>query len=88
MREMPCQELVEVVTDYLEGALPLDDLLRFEAHLAECPPCREYLEQFRRTISIVGRIDPAAVSERSREQLLAAFRGWRANWTDEEVHSG
>ena len=85
---MPCQELVEVVTDYLEGALPAEDVLRFEAHLAECGPCREYLAQFRRTISIVGRVDPAALPEPARERLLAAFSGWRPDWPDEEVRPG
>lgn len=88
MREMPCQELVEVVTDYLEGALPTEDLARFEEHLAECGPCREYLAQFRRTISVVGRVDAAALPEHSREQLLAAFRGLRADWPNGGVRSG
>jgi anti-sigma factor RsiW len=75
--EMPCQELVEVITDYLEGALAETDRLRFEAHLAECDACRDYLEQFRQTIALVGRVEPEQLSPRTREELLAAFRDWR-----------
>jgi predicted anti-sigma-YlaC factor YlaD len=77
--EMPCQELVEVITDYLEGALAEVDRRRFEAHLAECDACRDYLEQFRLTIWLVGRIEPESLSPRTREDLLAAFRDWRAD---------
>jgi anti-sigma factor RsiW len=75
---MPCQELVEVVTDYLEAALPAADRRRFEAHLAECDACVEYIHQIRRTIEAVGRLDPEVLSEETREALVAAFRGWRA----------
>ena len=75
---MPCQELVEVVTDYLEGALRETDRHRFEAHLAECEACRDYLEQMRRTIAVVGRVDADALSAEARDRLLAAFRDWRA----------
>jgi anti-sigma factor RsiW len=73
---MPCQELVEVVTDYLDGALSDIDRFRFEAHLEECDACRDYLEQIRRTIEVVGRLAPETLSDEAREGLLAAFRGW------------
>jgi anti-sigma factor RsiW len=76
MREMPCQELVEVVTDYLEGALPAPDVFRFEEHLAECEACREYLEQIRHTIALVGRFETEAIAPATRDGLLQAFRGW------------
>lgn len=85
---MPCQELVEVVTDYLEGALPVEDLMRFEAHLAECDACREYLAQIRRTVSLVGEFDAATLPDGSRQRLLDAFRGWRGDWTDGGVRTG
>jgi anti-sigma factor RsiW len=75
--EMPCQELVEVVTDYLDGALAASDRRRFEAHLDECDGCRAYLEQMRHTIAVVGRVEAEELSEETREGLLAAFRGWR-----------
>jgi len=73
---MPCQELVEVVTDYLDGALADMDRLRFEAHLEECDACSDYLEQIRQTIEVVGRLAPESLSDEAREGLLAAFRGW------------
>jgi predicted anti-sigma-YlaC factor YlaD len=76
--EMPCQELVEVITDYLEGALAETNRRRFEAHLAECDACRDYLEQFRLTIALAGRVDERErVPPHMREELLAAFRHWR-----------
>jgi len=78
VREMPCQELVEVVTDYLEGALSATDRRRLEAHLAACGACVEYLGQMRRTIEVVGRLEVETLSAETREALLEAFRGWRA----------
>ena len=75
--EMPCQELVEVITDYLEGALPERDRIRFEEHLAVCAKCAEYVEQFRRTIALVGRVDERDLDPATREGLLAAFRDWK-----------
>jgi anti-sigma factor RsiW len=75
--EMPCQELVEVITEYLESALGDRDRRRFEAHLAECEPCRDYLEQFRQTIALAGRVEPERLPPRTRDELLAAFRDWR-----------
>jgi anti-sigma factor RsiW len=75
---MPCQELVEVVTDYLEDALPESDRRRFEAHLDECDACREYLAQMRQTIAVVGRLGPDDLPDETRHGLLEAFRDWRA----------
>ena len=74
--EMPCRELVELVTDYLEDRLSPPDRVRFEAHLAECEACRTYLEQFRQTIRAVGRLPEESLSPEARDALLAAFRGW------------
>ena len=54
--ELTCQELVEIVSDYLEGALPAGDRERFEAHLEICEGCRRYLDQMRTTIRVVGRL--------------------------------
>ena len=75
--EMPCQELVEVITDYLDGALSATDRARFEAHLGECDACGDYVEQFRQTIALTGRIEPEELPPQTREQLLSAFRDWR-----------
>ena len=74
--EMPCQELVEVITDYLEDALPEPDRTRFEEHLAACGKCREYVAQFERTIAAVGTIRAEDLAPDVRAGLLEAFRGW------------
>jgi anti-sigma factor RsiW len=74
---MACQELVEAITAYLEGTLSDADRQRFDAHLAECPYCTEYLEQMRLTIARLGTVDETALSDDARERLLAAFRDWR-----------
>ena len=75
--EMPCQELVEVVTDYLEGRMSPVDRARFEAHIADCEYCETYLEQLRLTIRTLGRIPEESLSDDARETLLSAFRSWR-----------
>jgi anti-sigma factor RsiW len=75
---MVCREAVELVTEYLEGALPPRDLVRFEAHLAECPHCREYLAQMRATLDLLGRIEPDTLEPEVRDELLALYRRWQA----------
>ena len=74
--EMPCRELVELISDYLEDRLSQVNRARFEAHLAECDACRTYLEQFRQTIRVLGRLPEESLSPEAREALLTAFRGW------------
>jgi anti-sigma factor RsiW len=74
--EMPCRELVELVTDYLEDRLSPRDRERSEAHLADCDACRAYLEQFRQTVRVLGRLPEESLSADARDRLLAAFRGW------------
>ncbi len=61
LREMACQELVEVITDYLERKLPDPDHARFEAHLATCPACQEYLEQMKALVRLSGRLTPKSL---------------------------
>jgi anti-sigma factor RsiW len=73
---MPCRELVELITDYLEDRLLPVDRVRFEAHLAECEACRMYLDQFRQTIRVLGRLPEESLSTDARNTLVAAFRGW------------
>jgi anti-sigma factor RsiW len=75
--EMPCRELVEVITDYLEDALAERDRLRFEAHLAECDACRDYVAQFEQTIALTGRVEAEQLPPGLQAQLLSAFRDWR-----------
>jgi predicted anti-sigma-YlaC factor YlaD len=75
--EMTCQELVTLVTDYLEGALPSSDARRFDEHLAGCVGCCRYLEQMRRTISTLGQLREDDVAPEARACLLAVFRTWK-----------
>lgn len=74
---MTCKELVELVTDYLDGALPPRDAARFEEHIVSCPPCHTHLAQMRRTIEVVGRIPEEALSPDVEHDLLEAFRNWK-----------
>jgi anti-sigma factor RsiW len=75
--EMACIELVELVTDYFEGALSEHERQRFEEHLAGCGPCVRYVEQLRTTVELSGRLDERDVAPELRTVLLEAFRGWR-----------
>jgi anti-sigma factor RsiW len=77
--ELSCQELVELVTDYLEGALPDGLRARFEEHVAHCTGCTTYLEQMRATIRATGTLSPESLSPEAERALLDAFRGWRTN---------
>lgn len=75
---LSCQEVVELVTGYLERALPAREASLFEEHVNFCEGCDFYLEQMRATIATVGRIEPEAVPSETRDRLLEAFRHWRA----------
>jgi anti-sigma factor RsiW len=75
--EMSRQELVEVITDYLVGALPAADRERFDAHLTGCDGCTTYLEQMRATIATVGRLRADELAPDARARLLSLFRDWR-----------
>jgi anti-sigma factor RsiW len=71
-----CQELVELVTAYLEGDLDEEQRAAFEEHLRLCPGCETYLVQFRRTIDLLGELPERSISPAARERLLAAFTDW------------
>ncbi|MGH2584311.1 MAG: anti-sigma factor family protein [Dehalococcoidia bacterium] len=75
--ELTCQELVELVTEYLEETLAPAERERFEAHLSGCPYCRTYLEQMRQTVRTLGTLTESTISTTAREELLAAFRDWK-----------
>ena len=74
---LSCQELVELVTDWLEGALDERHRRAFETHLAACNGCTEYVEQLRRTIELTGKLTPEDLSPAAEETLLQAFRDWK-----------
>lgn len=75
--DLTCQELVELVTDYLEGALPEGDRLDFERHLVWCSWCRDYVDQVRTTIELTGEPGDSEPPSALREQLLDVFRDWK-----------
>jgi predicted anti-sigma-YlaC factor YlaD len=75
--DLECREVVEVVTDYLEGAMAPGDRLRFDDHLALCEDCQAYLEQMRTVIRVAGRPLVDAVPPETMAGLLRAFRDWR-----------
>ncbi len=77
MAHLTCRELVELVTDYLEGALDDDTVRRFEEHLALCPGCVTYLDQMRETASRLGSIPVESLSVEMQASLLSAFRDFR-----------
>jgi anti-sigma factor RsiW len=72
-----CQELVELVTDYLEGSLPRRERRRFEEHIAKCPTCTVYLHQVRQVIRTLGALTEDSIEPEAREELLVAFRDWK-----------
>jgi anti-sigma factor (TIGR02949 family) len=76
--EFKCQEMIEVVTNYLEDALPPDDRERFERHLSYCAGCSTYTEQMRETIKQTGTIpQKESLPPALREEILAQFRTWK-----------
>jgi anti-sigma factor RsiW len=76
--ELSCAELVELVTDYLEGRLAPEERQRFDDHVAVCEGCAAYLEQMRATIATAGRLRETDLPPELEERLLGAFRGWRS----------
>jgi predicted anti-sigma-YlaC factor YlaD len=74
--DLSCREIVELVTDYLEGTLEPADQRAFELHLAECEGCRNYLDQMRKTIRLTGELHQESLPPELQEELVAAFRAW------------
>ncbi|ABG95630.1 conserved hypothetical protein [Rhodococcus jostii RHA1] len=77
MEDMDCQDLVELVTAYLENDMDPDARVRFETHLGECQGCATYLEQIEQTVHTLGALPPDELDPALRDRLLAAFREWR-----------
>jgi anti-sigma factor RsiW len=75
-KEMPCQELVELVTAYFDGSLSRRDRRRFRAHISGCDHCTAYVEQMRLLIEATGRLTEEDIPPAAREELMGAFRGW------------
>jgi len=77
--DLTCKELVELVTEYLEGTLPPTDRARFETHLAACDDCATYLDQMRLTVGALGRLTEESIEPHARDDLLRLFRDWKKN---------
>jgi len=73
-RDLVCRQAVELVTEYLDGALSWRQRRRFEAHLRGCPNCSAYLEQIGATIAATGRVDPDTLDPEVREELVRLYR--------------
>jgi anti-sigma factor RsiW len=73
-----CQEMVELITDYLEDVLPRSQRRRFEAHIAGCEHCTEYLEQIRVTITLTGRLRAEDLTPAMNQEFTDLYRRWRA----------
>ena len=75
-RPLTCQQVVELVTEYLDGVMEPRRRARFEAHLAGCDGCTNYLEQVRMTVAVAGRLDVGDVPAPVMSELISAFRHW------------
>jgi anti-sigma factor RsiW len=76
--QLVCQQMVELITDYLEDALSRSQRRRFDAHLADCEHCTEYLQQMRATIRLTGRLRSEDLSPEMSEEFGALYRRWRS----------
>ena len=74
---LTCKELVEIVTEYLEGTMPAEERRRLENHLRDCQGCTTYLEQMRQTIRAAGRLSENQISPEAQDTLLDTFRKWK-----------
>ena len=77
-RGFVCQEMVELITDYLEGSLSRSERRRFDAHLSGCEHCTEYLRQMRTTIDLTGHLRAEDLTPAMRSELSEVYRKWRA----------
>ena len=77
--DLVCQQAVELVNDYLGGALSRAERKRFERHLRGCPNCTAYLEQMRVTIAATGRLTPEDLTPEARQEFTELYRAWRAD---------
>lgn len=79
VRDIACQQAVELISDYLEGALPRRARRRLEAHLKDCPHCSRYLEQMRVTIATMGRVEPETLEPEVRDTVVDLWRRYHSS---------
>jgi len=77
--DLNCNELVELVTEYLDGSLSEEDRRRFDEHLSRCGGCTNYVEQFRETIRLTGKLRADDLDPAARTALLEQFRDWKTS---------
>ena len=77
--ELLCREVAEILTEYLDGAMAADERIRLEQHLLICEGCTSYVEQFRETIRLTGRLAEEPIPAETATKLLDVFRAWRAS---------
>jgi predicted anti-sigma-YlaC factor YlaD len=75
--QLNCQEVVELVTDYLEQALLPEMQAQFEEHIAECPGCDTYLEQVQQTIMLLRKLTEQQMFPKTKQELVEIFRNWK-----------
>jgi predicted anti-sigma-YlaC factor YlaD len=75
--QLTCMELVELITNYLEGSLPNPEHVRFETHLEGCSGCRNYLEQMQKTITMTGKLTEERIAPAALDEMLKIFRNWK-----------
>jgi anti-sigma factor RsiW len=78
LEPLPCREVVELVTDYLEGALSRRDRRRIERHLAGCPHCSAYLAQMRETLRLTGGLVPEDLPPEIQREFEEIYRNWES----------
>ena len=76
--QITCRELVQLITEYLEGGLSRPDRRRFERHLRGCDGCTTYVEQMRDTVRLAGAVGEGDLTPQVRDELLASHGGWEA----------
>ena len=76
---MTCREVVELMTEYLDGALSATDRAKFDQHMQGCDGCRAYLAQLRTARMLMGRVASEPVPELLKAELMSAFRNWKSS---------
>lgn len=74
---LTCKQLVETITDYLEGKLSPAERAQFEQHLATCQGCTNYLAQMQKTLTLAGSLSAESLPPDSKQALLTLFKGWK-----------
>jgi anti-sigma factor RsiW len=85
---LSCREVVELVSEYLDGNLGPEEHARVREHLDGCDGCEGFVEQVRATVRAVGQVQPDALDDQARERLLQAFREWKTSPGAPDTESG